>query len=176
MSTTFRRKRHRSTRFREKTPGRANTEEGARRGSEKAADRYRRRGIETSGSSGPAGDYSIVTAWCDRASSAVGEPRLSVYSAAKAGVIGFTKALAREVGRYNIMINCVALGTTKTERMKSILERMPGQEEKMTKAYALKRIGETDDAANVLLLMSSDYVTWITGQTLSSSGGFSFVG
>jgi NAD(P)-dependent dehydrogenase (short-subunit alcohol dehydrogenase family) len=105
----------------------------------------------------------------------VGEPRLSVYSAAKAGVIGFTKALAREVGRYNVMVNCVALGTTKTERMKMLLDSMPDQEEKMARVYAMKRLGETDDAANALLLMSSDYVTWITGQTLSSSGGFSFV-
>lgn len=105
----------------------------------------------------------------------VGEPRLSVYSAAKAGVIGFTKALAREVGRYNIMVNCVSLGTTKTENIQMLLDGMPGGEDKMAKAYAMKRLGETDDAANALLLMSSDYVTWITGQTLSSSGGFSFV-
>ncbi|MBU2548914.1 MAG: SDR family oxidoreductase [Proteobacteria bacterium] len=105
----------------------------------------------------------------------VGEFRLAVYSAAKAGVIGFTKALAREVGRYNIMVNCVSLGTTKTENINAMLEMMPGGEEKMAKLYALRRIGEMDDAANALLLMSSDYVTWITGQTLSSSGGFSFV-
>ncbi len=106
----------------------------------------------------------------------VGETRLSVYSAAKAGIIGFTKALAQEVGRYNIMINCVSLGTTKTGKIKELLSLSPaGSEEKMAKQYALKRLGEEEDAANALLMMSSDYASWITGQTLSSSGGFSFV-
>lgn len=107
----------------------------------------------------------------------VGEPRLSIYSAAKAGVIGFTKALAKEIGKYNILINCVSLGTTKTETIQLLLDASGGElEEKMSKAYALKRLGEMDDAANALLVMSCDYITWITGQTLSSSGGFSFVG
>ncbi len=106
----------------------------------------------------------------------VGENYLSIYSAAKAGVIGFTKALAREVGRYNIMVNCVSFGATKTHKIKEFIKmNPPGYEEKMARQYALKRLGEEDDAANALLLMSSDYVTWITGQTLSSSGGFSFV-
>ena len=106
----------------------------------------------------------------------VGEKQLSVYSAAKAGVIGFTKALAREVGKHNIMVNCVAMGTTKTEKIMELAQLMPeGTIEKMTKQYALRRLGELDDAANALLLMSSDYVSWITGQTLSNSGGFSFV-
>lgn len=107
----------------------------------------------------------------------VGESKLSIYSAAKAGVIGFTKALAKEIGKYNILINCVSLGTTKTETIQLLLTAAgQGLEEKMCKAYALGRLGETDDAANALLMMSSDYVTWITGQTLSASGGYSFVG
>lgn len=109
----------------------------------------------------------------------VGEARLSVYSGAKAGVIGFTKALAREVGRYNIMVNCVSLGATKTENIKALLGLTVEdkvREAKIAQPYALKRLGELDDAANALMLMSSDYVTWITGQTLSSSGGFSFAG
>jgi len=105
----------------------------------------------------------------------VGEPTYSIYSAAKAGVIGFTKALAREVGRHNIMINCVSLGTTRTDVVQGIIDSAPGNEQKMAKLYAMKRIGELDDAANALLLMSSDYASWITGQTLSSSGGYCFV-
>ena len=95
----------------------------------------------------------------------VGEKQLSVYSAAKAGVIGFTKALAREVGKYNILVNCVSMGTTKTEKIMELAQMLPDEMvQKMTKQYALKRLGEMDDAANALLLMSSDYVTWITGQ------------
>ena len=105
----------------------------------------------------------------------VGEKNLSVYSAAKAGVIGFTKSLAREVGKYNIMVNCVSLGATRTENMARLFEAVPDMEGKMSRAYALRRIGEMEDAANALLMLSSDYTTWITGQTLSSSGGFSFV-
>jgi 2-hydroxycyclohexanecarboxyl-CoA dehydrogenase len=107
----------------------------------------------------------------------IGEYKLSVYSAAKAGVIGFTKALAKEVGRYNILVNCVSLGTTKTDEIKKfIADQGPGTEEAMSRLYVLRRLGEEEDAANALMLMSSDYVTWITGQILSSSGGYSFVG
>jgi 2-hydroxycyclohexanecarboxyl-CoA dehydrogenase len=107
----------------------------------------------------------------------IGEYKLSIYSAAKAGVIGFTKALSKEVGRYNILVNCVSLGTTKTNEIKKfIAEQGPGTEEAMSRLYVLRRLGEEEDAANALMLLSSDYVTWITGQTLSSSGGYSFVG
>ncbi len=57
-----------------------------------------------------------------------------------------------------------------------MMDAMPPEMlKKIEKGYALRRMGTMEDAANILLLMSSDYVTWVTGQTLSSSGGYSFV-
>ncbi len=59
--------------------------------------------------------------------------------------------------------------------MQQLFDAVSEMEGKMSRVYASKRIGEMEDAANALLMLSSDYTTWITGQTLSSSGGFSFV-
>ena len=104
----------------------------------------------------------------------VGEPNLVVYSAAKAGVVGFTKALAKEVGRFGIRVNCVAPGTTHTPGAEGLIE-MWG-EEKMARAYPLGRIGEPIDIANAVLFLASDLSDWVTGQVLSVSGGYSTVG
>ena len=101
----------------------------------------------------------------------VGEPFLSVYSAAKAGVMGFTKALAREVGRYNITVNAVAPGTTHTPGSQEFIARAGG-EEKLAHAYPLRRLGQPDDIANAVLFFASDLSSWVTGQTLSVSGGY----
>jgi 2-hydroxycyclohexanecarboxyl-CoA dehydrogenase len=105
----------------------------------------------------------------------VGEPMLAAYSAAKAGVVGFTKAVAREVARNNILINCVCFSTIRTEFMGMLFEANPEAEQKMVKRYPMKRIGEMEDAANTIMLMCSDYVTFVTGQVLSCNGGFAMV-
>jgi NAD(P)-dependent dehydrogenase (short-subunit alcohol dehydrogenase family) len=104
----------------------------------------------------------------------VGEPFLTVYSAAKAGVIGFTKALAKELGRYNITVNAVAPGTTKTPGSQGFIDGVG--EEKMVKAYPLRRLGEPRDIASAILFFASDLAAYITGQTVSVSGGYSTVG
>lgn len=105
----------------------------------------------------------------------VGEPMLAAYSAAKAGVVGFTKAVAREVARNNIFVNCVCFSTIRTELMGGLMAANPEMEAKMVKRYPMKRIGEMEDAANAIMLMCSDYVTFITGQVLSCNGGFAMV-
>ena len=105
----------------------------------------------------------------------VGEPRLAAYSAAKAGVVGFTKALAKEVARNNVLVNCVCFSTIRTEGMKNMLDAVPGMEEKMVKFYPMRRLGEMGEAANTIMLMCSDYVTFITGQVLSCNGGYAMV-
>jgi NAD(P)-dependent dehydrogenase (short-subunit alcohol dehydrogenase family) len=105
----------------------------------------------------------------------VGEPTLTMYSAAKAGVVGFTKAIAKEVARYNVLVNCVCFSTIRTEMMEGMLSSVPGMEEKMVKRYPMKRIGEMQDAANAIMMLSSDYVTFITGQVLSANGGYAMV-
>lgn len=105
----------------------------------------------------------------------IGEPYLTVYSAAKGGVAGFTKALAKELGRYNVTVNGVAPGITNTPGATDFIERAGG-EEKLAKAYPLRRLGQPLDIANAILFLASDMSSYITGQILSVSGGYSTVG
>jgi NAD(P)-dependent dehydrogenase (short-subunit alcohol dehydrogenase family) len=105
----------------------------------------------------------------------IGEPFLSVYSAAKAGVGGFTKALAKEVARYHITVNGVAPGTTNTPGAADFISAAGG-EEKLAKAYPLRRLGQPLDIANAILFLSSDLSAYMTGQIFSVSGGYSTVG
>ncbi|MGQ9721905.1 MAG: SDR family NAD(P)-dependent oxidoreductase [Candidatus Jordarchaeum sp.] len=104
----------------------------------------------------------------------VGEPYFAVYSGAKAFIIGFSKALAKELGRYMINVNVVCPGTTKTP----LVELLVSNEEvvkKMLKAYAIRRLGEPEDIANAVTFLVSDVTSWVTGQTLSVSGGYSMI-
>ncbi|MBI2889701.1 MAG: SDR family oxidoreductase [Nitrospirae bacterium] len=114
----------------------------------------------------------------------VGEPGLVVYSAAKAGIIGFTKALAREVGRHGIHVNCVSPGATMTDHIQELYARMKQQmgeaafeerQKKVLKRYPIGRFGEVEDVASAVCFLASDRASFITGQTLSVSGGYSMV-
>ncbi|MGD9891124.1 MAG: SDR family NAD(P)-dependent oxidoreductase [Dehalococcoidia bacterium] len=114
----------------------------------------------------------------------VGEPRLTTYSMAKAGVIGYSKALAKEVGRHNINVNCVSPGATATPATGNIgqSERTPEQEERMRAIYrvypmarGLNRLGLPSDIADAVTFLVSQRANWITGQTLSVSGGYSMM-
>lgn len=105
----------------------------------------------------------------------IGEPYLTVYSAAKAGVAGFTKALAKEIARYNVTVNGVAPGTTNTPGAAEFIATAGG-EEKLARAYPLRRLGQPMDIANAILFLSSDMSSYMTGQIFSVSGGYSTVG
>ncbi len=114
----------------------------------------------------------------------IGEPFMAAYSAAKGGIIAFQKALAKEVGRYNINVNGVSAGATLTERAIRSSEAMKakmGEEdfqkrrEEMLKVYPMRRLGEPIDLARMCVYLSSDVSRHITGQTISVSGGFSMV-
>jgi len=114
----------------------------------------------------------------------VGEANLTVYSGAKAGILGFSKALAREVGRYRINVNCIALGATAHEGTKPVLDpdATPETDEnlaKLLKAYpvgrGLGRVGRPSDAAYAVAFLASPKACFITGQCLSVSGGFSMI-
>ncbi len=105
----------------------------------------------------------------------IGEPYLSVYSAAKGGVAAFTKALAKEVGRFNITVNGIAPGVTNTPGSASFIEGAGG-EEKLSKAYPLRRLAQPIDIANAILFLASDLSAYMTGQIFSVSGGYSTVG
>jgi len=106
----------------------------------------------------------------------VGEPRLVAYSMAKAGVVGFSKALAKECGRYAITVNCVSPATTETEATR---EWIQAQGEQIMRGYplarALGRLGRPSDIANAVAFFASARSEWITGQVLSVNGGYSMV-
>jgi 2-hydroxycyclohexanecarboxyl-CoA dehydrogenase len=104
----------------------------------------------------------------------VGEPRLTAYSMAKAGVVGFSKALAKELGRYCVTVNCVSPGTTETE---ATAEWIQAQGERIMRQYplarGLNRLGRPADIADAVAFLASQRAEWITGQVLSVNGGYS---
>jgi len=104
-------------------------------------------------------------------SARVGEPFLVSYGAAKAGVMGFTKGFAREAARYGIRCNAVSPGTTHTPGSSGMIDQWGG-DEKLVKAYPLGRLGSPIDQANAILFLASDLTSWVTGQILSVSGGY----
>ena len=83
------------------------------------------------------------------------------------------RAIAKQLGRQSITANCVALGTTMTP---AIAPRMtdPEVRKRILKVYQIKRLGEPEDAANMILFLSSDASEWVTGQTIPINGGYSF--
>jgi 3-oxoacyl-[acyl-carrier protein] reductase len=91
------------------------------------------------------------------------------YAAAKAGVVGLTKVLSRELGRKGITVNAVAPGVVLTEMGKSIPENV---REEMLKQVPLGRFGEPREIANAVLFLSSDLASYVTGQTLQVNGGW----
>lgn len=90
------------------------------------------------------------------------------YSASKAGIVGFTKSIAKELGSRNIRANVVAPGFIRTE-MTDVLD--PKVVEGWEAGIPLKRAGEPEDIANVCVFLASDMSAYVTGQTLSVCGG-----
>lgn len=118
----------------------------------------------------------------------VGEFREAVYSACKGGVIALTKALARECGRYGVRVNCVCPGTTMPStpedagaysmwRAGEELASWTTEEmrERIARAYPLRRLGTADEVARAVVFLASEAASFITGQTLSVSGGYSMI-
>jgi len=90
------------------------------------------------------------------------------YAASKAGIIGLTKSLAKEVGQRNVRVNAIAPGFIKTE----MTEKLP---EEIIKEYSkiipLKRMGLPEDIANTCIFLASNYSSYITGQVIQVDGG-----
>jgi 2-hydroxycyclohexanecarboxyl-CoA dehydrogenase len=101
----------------------------------------------------------------------VGSSGEAVYSAAKGGVIAFTKASAREVARYQVNVNCVCPGPTDTALFASMGGDNPKLREALTRAIPFRRLAEPTDIANMVAFFASDEAAYITGQTVSVSGG-----
>lgn len=93
------------------------------------------------------------------------------YAASKAGIIGFTKALAKELGRRRITVNAVAPGFIDTQMTKNI----PFIRRKIIMAMIpLGRVGNAEDVANLVAFLASDKASYITGEVICVDGGFSF--
>jgi 2-hydroxycyclohexanecarboxyl-CoA dehydrogenase len=99
----------------------------------------------------------------------VGSSGEAVYSAAKGGIIAFTKSLAREMARHQVRVNCVCPGPTDTALFASFAG--PKLREALTRAIPFRRLGQPADVANVVAFLASDEASFVTGQTVSVSGG-----
>ncbi len=99
---------------------------------------------------------------------ASGNPGQANYCAAKAGVIGFTKALARELGSRGITVNAVAPGFIDTDMTQGL---SPDQRDTLVRQIPLNRLGRTEEVAAAVLFLASPGAAYITGETLHVNGG-----
>lgn len=98
----------------------------------------------------------------------IGNPGQANYAASKAGIIGFTKSAAKELGARNITVNAIAPGFINTKMTDIIPEKI---KQAYLKMIPMGRFGETDDVANLALFLSSDQSSYITGQVFCLDGG-----
>tara|TARA_Y100001970_G_scaffold270506_1_gene364472 strand:- start:11 stop:769 length:759 start_codon:yes stop_codon:yes gene_type:complete len=98
----------------------------------------------------------------------IGNKGQSNYSASKAGVIGLTKSIAKELAPKNITVNAIAPGYIKTEMTEKLNEK---NREKLLNFVPLNRFGEPEDVANLVCFLLSDQAQYITGQTINVDGG-----
>ncbi len=99
---------------------------------------------------------------------ATGNPGQANYAATKAGVIGFTKSLAREVGSRGITANTVAPGFIDTDMTRALPEE---QRERLLEQIPLARLGDVSDIAHAVAFLASDEAAYITGETIHVNGG-----
>ncbi|MFC1994625.1 SDR family NAD(P)-dependent oxidoreductase [Chloroflexota bacterium] len=105
----------------------------------------------------------------------IGSAGNTIYSTAKAGVIGFTKALAREVARNQINVNCICPGQIDTDLLWELTASTPGLVEATKKNTPLRRLGKPEDIAAGVLYLASNDADFVTGQTLGIDGGLTMV-
>jgi 2-hydroxycyclohexanecarboxyl-CoA dehydrogenase len=117
------------------------------------------------------GSGSIVNIASD--AGRVGSLGETVYSAAKAGLIGFTKSLARETARYGIRVNCVCPGPTDTALMAAVPDKV---KEALIKAIPLRRLARPEEVADAVLYFAGADASYVTGQVISVSGGLTMAG
>ncbi len=108
----------------------------------------------------------------------VGTAMEAVYSACKGGLISFTKSIARELARKNVLCNCVCPGPTNTPMMAEVAGNGPEAEKwkaALERGIPLGRMGEPEDYAGIVALLASEDGGYITGQAISVSGGMNMV-
>lgn len=98
---------------------------------------------------------------------------IQAYASAKAGQIGLTRQLAHELGPFGITVNCVAPGFVRCNPTTERQWQSYGEEgqRRLVESIATRKLGKPEDIANAVLFFSSDFASWITGQTLSVDGG-----
>ncbi len=108
----------------------------------------------------------------------VGSTGEAVYSAAKGGIIAFTKTIAREMARYRINVNAICPGPTQTALLDEITAGENGQKviDAMIKAVPFRRLAQPEDIAGAVAFFASSDADFITGQVLSVSGGLTMAG
>ena len=128
------------------------------------AMKARRRGSVVNISSGAGRSYSLTG--------------IQAYASAKAGLIGFTRQTARELGEFGIRVNCVAPGFVRSnpasERQWQAMG--PDGQRRLLEGIALRRLGEPEDIARVVVFFASDDARYVTGQTISADGGHWMLG
>ncbi|MET3560226.1 3-oxoacyl-[acyl-carrier protein] reductase [Bartonella japonica] len=102
----------------------------------------------------------------------VGNPGQTNYCAAKAGLIGFSKALAQEIASRNITVNCIAPGFIKSAMTDKLNEK---QKENIMAAIPMKRMGHGEEIASAAVYLASNEAAYITGQTLHVNGGMAMI-
>jgi 2-hydroxycyclohexanecarboxyl-CoA dehydrogenase len=105
----------------------------------------------------------------------VGSSGEVVYSGAKAGIIGFSKGVARETARHGLRVNVVCPGPTNTPLMAATAEANPRLGEALVRAIPFRRLAEPEEIAAAVVFLASGDAGFITGQTLSVSGGLTMV-
>jgi len=108
----------------------------------------------------------------------VGTSNEAVYSACKGGLISFTKSVARELANKGVLLNVVCPGPTNTPMMASVLgegEQAVKWKDAMVRGIPLKRMGEPEDYAGIVAFLASDDGAYLTGQTISVSGGMNMI-
>ena len=108
---------------------------------------------------------NIASIW-----SVITKPKRSIYSTTKFGLVGMTKAVAADLGAYNVLVNAVSPGFTMTELTESVLSDKEIQE--LSAQIPVKRFAMPEEISKVVLFLSSDLNTYITGQNIVVDGGF----
>lgn len=103
-----------------------------------------------------------------------GDAGLEPYAAAKAGAAGLMRSCARSLGRYQVTANCVAIALTATPAVERTLKGDPERLKRQMEKYIIRRPGQPEDIANMVLFLASDASSWITGQVYPVNGGFTF--
>jgi NAD(P)-dependent dehydrogenase (short-subunit alcohol dehydrogenase family) len=98
-----------------------------------------------------------------------------VYSGVKAGIIGLSRSLCGEVGKFGIRINCICPGTIVTEIWQPLIEQDPGIVDRLKALYPLRRLGTPEDIANAAVFLASDESSFATGAVFVIDGGVTAV-